>query len=57
MTPISNQLLGKLACPKCRGELEYDRENENLDCNNCKLRFKITDDIPVLLLDEGEEIK
>lgn len=57
MSPISDQLLGKLACPKCRGELKYDRENENLDCNNCRLRFKITDDIPVLLMDEATAIE
>lgn len=57
MNPISDQLLSKLACPKCQGDLKYDRDNENLDCDNCKLRFRITDEIPVLLLDEATEIE
>ena len=34
--------------------LEYDRENEKLTCNNCRLKYAIIDDIPNMLIDEAE---
>ncbi len=53
---LSEKLLTKLACPGCKGKLEY-KENENrLVCNACRLAYKIADDIPVLLLDEVEKL-
>lgn len=53
---LSEKLLEVLACPKCKGDLEYDRENDKLTCNNCRLRFRIEDDIPIMLIDEAENI-
>ncbi|HUV30994.1 MAG TPA: Trm112 family protein [Acidobacteriota bacterium] len=53
---LSRKLLDKLACPKCHGPLEYDRANDSLTCTACKLRYRVTDDIPVLLLQEAEKI-
>ena len=55
--PISDQLLSKLVCPECRGKLKYDQEASHLDCDKCKLRFSVVDNIPVLLLDEARELK
>ncbi|MBD3233959.1 MAG: Trm112 family protein [candidate division Zixibacteria bacterium] len=52
---LSKELLDILACPKCKGELDYDRANNNLTCHNCRLKFTIEDDIPILLIDEAEE--
>jgi len=46
-----------LACPKCKGDLEYDRENEKLICHKCKLAYLIKDDIPIMLIDEAEKLK
>ncbi len=57
MTPLSPQLLSKLACPACTGPLEYKTENAWLDCMSCKLRYRIVDDIPVLLIDEANPIQ
>jgi len=54
--PISPQLLEKLVCPQCNGKLEYDEARQVLICHNDKLSFKITDDIPVLLIDEADKI-
>lgn len=53
---LSDKLLEVLACPKCKGDLEYDRENNKLTCNNCRLRFRIEDDIPIMLIDEAENV-
>ena len=54
--PIQKDLLDILACPKCKGELEYDREHEWLTCWTCKLRYRIEDDIPIMLIDEARKI-
>ncbi len=47
-------LLEILVCPKCRGELEYRPEQPELRCATCKLRYRIEDDIPIMLIDEAE---
>lgn len=46
----------KLVCPKCKGKLDYKEDDNRLICGVCQLAFRITDDIPVLLLDEAEKI-
>jgi uncharacterized protein len=54
--PLSKELLGVLACPKCKGDLVYDRKNGKLVCSKCRLRFGIIDgDIPNMLIDEAEK--
>ncbi len=47
-------LLEILVCPKCRGELEYRLEEQELRCPRCHLKYRIEDDIPILLIDEAE---
>ncbi|MFH2035294.1 MAG: Trm112 family protein [Candidatus Zixiibacteriota bacterium] len=51
---LDDKLLKVLVCPKCKGKLDYDHKNENLQCSSCRLKFKIDDNIPVLLIDEAE---
>ncbi len=46
-------LLEILACPKCKGELEYKEADNQLVCHACKLVYRIEDDIPVMLIDEA----
>ncbi len=53
---LSNKLLKKLACPVCKGELEYDEKNDRLICQACGLGYRIVDDIPILLADEAEKL-
>lgn len=53
--PIDKEFLEILACPVCRGELEY-REMEGLEqlkCAGCKRVYPIEDGIPQLLPDSG----
>lgn len=52
---LSQELLDILACPKCKGDLEYDKGNEKLICHACRLKYAIKDDIPIMLIDEAEE--
>lgn len=53
---ISKELLEILACPLCKGDLSYDKENNELVCYESKLAYKIVDGIPVMLIDEARQL-
>lgn len=53
---LPDRLLEKLVCPQCKGKLIYNEGEETLVCEACKLAFRVTDNIPVLLVDEAEKI-
>ncbi len=46
-------LLDILACPVCKGDLEFDKENQELICRKDHLAYPIRDDIPVMLESEA----
>ena len=52
---LSEKLLEILACPQCKGDLDYDKEENVLICPECRLKYQIKDDIPVMLIDEAEK--
>ena len=54
--PIDPKLLEILVCPKCRSELAYNEAEQTLTCDRCRLRYRIEDDIPVMLIDEAEAL-
>jgi hypothetical protein len=54
---IDKELLEILACPKCKGEIEYLKTEDKLLCSACKLKYHIRDDIPIMLIDEAERIE
>jgi uncharacterized protein YbaR (Trm112 family) len=51
--PLPDELLEVLVCPRCRGPLAHRPEVPALDCEACRLRFRIEDGVPVLLLSEA----
>ncbi len=53
---LSDKLLEKLACPVCKGELEYDQKANRLTCQACRMGYRVVDDIPILLADEAEKL-
>jgi len=58
---LDKQLLEILACPKCKGDLEYQPDKKDdrfgkLICPQCKLLYRIEDDIPIMLIDEAEKL-
>jgi uncharacterized protein len=53
---ISKDLLDILACPKCKGELHLTDAQDGLICDACKLRYRIKEDIPIMLIDEAESV-
>jgi uncharacterized protein YbaR (Trm112 family) len=50
---LSQDLLKILACPKCKGAVKVDEDNERLVCEACQLAYPVRDDIPVMLIDEA----
>ena len=52
--PISPDLLALLVCPVCKGDLVYDPAAQTLCCNACRLRYRIVDDVPDMLVEEAE---
>ena len=52
MTSLAPELLEILVCPKCKGDLVV--EEVSLRCDNCRLRYRVDDGIPVMLIDEAE---
>ena len=55
--PVNKKLLAILVCPICKGNLTYERENEELVCHAQKLAFPIQDDIPIMLESEARRIE
>ena len=55
---INKDLLDILVCPKCKGSLRLDKEKdkERLICKECKVAYPIKDDIPVMLIEEAENL-
>jgi len=45
-----------LACPVCKGKLDYDKEKQELICKFDRLAYQIDNDIPVLLETEARRI-
>ena len=52
---LSQELLGILACPRCKGEVTLSGDGAGLDCAACSLRYPVRDGIPVMLVDEAEK--
>ncbi|MGJ8693403.1 MAG: Trm112 family protein [Thalassotalea sp.] len=50
------KLMEILACPVCKGKLDYDKENQELICKFDKVAYAIEKDIPVLLENEARKL-
>lgn len=53
---LSPELKAILACPKCRGVLDFREEQGEILCRACSLRFAIDNGVPVLLVDEAKPL-
>ena len=55
--PIDKKLLELLVCPKCKGDLEHKvNDEEALLCHACKLKYRVEDGIPIMLIEEAEKL-
>lgn len=53
---LDQKLLTILACPLCKGELQYDRAAKELICLPDALAYPVRDDVPVMLSNEAREL-
>lgn len=53
---MDTRLLDILACPLCKGPLQYAKQQQSLVCRADRLAFPIRDGIPVMLEDEARRL-
>ncbi|QYK00090.1 Trm112 family protein [Shewanella psychrotolerans] len=51
---FDKKLLEIVACPVCKGKLEYDKAKQQLICKADRLVYAIDDGIPVLLENKAQ---
>jgi uncharacterized protein YbaR (Trm112 family) len=54
---VSKSLLEILVCPRCKAKLDYLEEKAVLVCKPCKLKFRVEDDIPVMIIEEATPLE
>ena len=51
---LDPKLIEILACPNCKGEVEYIESEDTIVCRGeCGYRYPVRDDIPIMLIDEA----
>ena len=53
---FDTQLMEILACPVCKGSLDYTQNPEELICKADGLAYPVRDGIPVMLEEEAREL-
>ena len=53
---MDKKLLDILVCPKCKGELKYDKKANELICEKDALAYAVRDGIPVMLEEEARNL-
>lgn len=46
-----------LACPRCKGPLDFHEDHHEIHCQKCRLVFSIQDGIPVMLVEEARPLE
>lgn len=54
--PLAPELKEILACPKCKGSLEFHEERGEIRCLRCRLAYRIEEGIPVMLVEEARPL-
>ncbi len=45
-----------LVCPKCKGDLEFHEDRNEIHCLACRLVYAIEDDVPVMVIEEARPL-
>jgi uncharacterized protein YbaR (Trm112 family) len=53
---VSERLTDILACPVCKGPLQWQRETAEFVCRADRLAYPVRDGIPVMLPDEARQL-
>ena len=49
---LKKELLDILCCPKCKGDVEYNMEQNTLRCSKCGKVYQVKNDIPIMIVDD-----
>ena len=47
------KILDIMACPICKGKLDYDKDKQELICKFHKMAFPIEDGVPIMLVEQA----
>lgn len=53
---LDPKLLEILACPQCKNPVVPLPDHSALDCEHCKLRYRVEQGIPIMLVEEAVAI-
>ncbi len=53
---LEPELLAILACPQCKQPVEPTPGEEFLVCRACRLKYRVEDDIPIMLVEEAQPL-
>ena len=53
---FDTELLEFLVCPQCKGALMLSEQEDALVCRACALQFPIRDGIPIMMMDEAQDL-
>jgi len=53
---MDKKLLDILACPVCKGPLDYREADKELLCKVDRLAYPVRDGVPVMLEDEARQV-
>jgi uncharacterized protein YbaR (Trm112 family) len=53
---MDKKLLSLLVCPLCKGNLDFNKENNELICKFDGLAYGIDDEIPVMMADKARPL-
>lgn len=53
---IDDKLMELLVCPKCKGDIYLNNDQNGLVCEACRLLYEIRDDIPIMLIEEAKPL-
>ncbi len=53
---MDTRLLEILACPVCKGPLQYRRDQSVLVCRMDRLAYPVRDEVPVMLEEEARQL-
>jgi uncharacterized protein YbaR (Trm112 family) len=53
---LDPKLLEILACPVCKEAVVPTADHGHLVCQKCQLKYRVEDEIPIMLVDEAEAL-
>ena len=53
---MDKRLLDILACPVCKGPLQYKRDSQVLVCRLDRLAYPIREEVPIMLEEEARQL-